>query len=514
MQSYPVRLLLLTGTLLLSACAKYDFAPIPSMESLAEGGSLNQSLLANVNMSLAKSQATFTQLNYNQNDTTVTFQVIDSNGNYVNTVDSSQLNVRENGVSVPSYQLASNIEQSRQTVDMVFMVDITCSMKPTINSAKASLINFINSTRANGYRTRMCLLTFGDSVVQNCNRFYDNNPADPSTMTQVGELIAAINMLQAGCGAADPGGPTLDENPLAALIAAENAPWAQGSQRFGILMTDAGFLYAPGNDVGLVKANKYTDALASLQRSQMNVFAAAPSLPGYNQTFSGSPSIVSASSGEFFLYSDLVAGNTTFNNILNRILLRVQTTYSVSYTADTIPGLDPSLPLNQRTITITPKNGVPYTVRITGTTSSQPDGYSTPKKSWPLTDKQIASGSLVVRVNGQVMTSGYQITGGQIVFDVAPAKGANIHVEFQNAYIKDSLNIQPVVLNANVDLSMIAVFLNGMKASGQDLKFEKNLAGQWVMVLNQNVLSESDPYKIRAHGGLQVQVEKVDADAI
>lgn len=508
MQSYPLRMLLVTSTLLLGACAKYEFA---ATDTGVGGGGLNQSLLASVNMSLGKSQATFNQVNYAQNNTTVTFQVTDANGNYINNVDPTQLVVQENGTAVTGYQMASNLQQYRQTVDIVFMLDVTCSMKSTINSAKTSIINFINSTRASGYHTRMCVETFGDYVVQSCSQFYDNDPADPTTMTQVNQLIANINMLSAGCGAADPGGPTLDENPLAAIIAAKNIPWAQGSQRFGILMTDAGFLYAPGNDNGLVPASKYTDMIASLAVSQMNVFVAAPSQAGYNSSFSGSPSIVSASSGEFFLYSDLVAGTTSFNTILTHILNRVQTTYSIGYTSDAIPGLNPSLPLSQRTITVTPKNGQPYTIHITSTTSSLPNGHANPTTSWPLTSTQIDMSSVVVTVNGTKMTSGYTIANGQITFATAPPQGATIRVDYQNALIKDALNVQQVILPATTDTNAIAVMLNGIKATGNDVTFQKNLSGQWVLVLNASVLSEADPFQIRAHGGLQVDVRKVDA---
>lgn len=528
MTMYPVRILWMALIALgLSGCAKYDFAPSPvdalndpagegpatapdwgggEAEETQPPANSDPSLLASVNMKLGKSQATFQQDSYDQNETSITFQVVDTSGNYVNDLDPSQLVVTENGRPITGFSLTNTPMQTHQVVDMALMVDVTCSMKPTINSAKATLINFINNTRAAGYHTRICLITFGDYVVKSCDRFYNNDPKDPATMTEVAELTAMITNLQAGCGAADPGGPTLDENPISALIDAAKAPWAAGSQRFGILLTDAGFLYAPGNDVGLVKASTYSEALQALASSQMNLFLAAPNKPGYNQSFGGQSSMVGASKGEFFLYSDLVNGNVTLSTILNRIMQRVQTTYKLTYVADLVPGLDPALPLDQRQIEVKAPNGT--VVQVVNTTSTLPQGHPQYTRSWILTSKQIISTSVVVRVNGQMMTTGYQIKNGQVVFDQVPPKGAHIQVEFVYALIKDALNMKNVVLPGNTDIANVKVLLNDMLAHAADYSFEKNLSGQWVLRLADTALAEADPYQIRAHGGLDVKIMK------
>lgn len=506
----------------------YTFAPVPNLnignavdeggrdwggdvpDDTNNGGGLGQKTIATSDMRLGRSQATFKQSSYGTNDTSVSFRVVDSNGNSVNTLDSSSITVTENGVPVSGFTMTGRPQQTRQTVDIALLLDTTCTMRTSINSAKSKLIEFINNTRAAGYRTRMCLSTFGDRVVIRCNRFYDNNPADPSTMTQVNELIALISAQQAGCGAADPGGPTLDENPLGAIIAAETAPWAPGSQRFAVMMTDWSFVYSPGNDIGLEPAPKYTDALASMARSQMNLFLAAPSYPGYNQNFQGSPSLVQASGGEFFLYSDIVAGRTTFGTILDRIIARVQTTYTIGYTSDNIPGLNPSLPMNQRTIVITPKNGAPVTITIDNATSTMPDGRAQYASSWTLSDKQIETGSTVVKINNVVQTTGYSIVNGQVVFATPPPKGADITVEYQLSLIKDALSIKTVTFSGAVPLNRVAVFLNGIKAKTVDVYFERNLQNNWIMYMNSTVLAESDNFKIRQNGGLSVEVVEIE----
>lgn len=522
----------------LSACAKYDFSPAdPVGTTLSENPGDNTPvipmptpapsptpnnppvvikdptilLINSTQMKLGSSSASFDQDVLSENRTVVSFQVTSSSGGYVNDLTSSSLTLKENGITVPTFSMTSNPSEYRQTVDIAFLFDITCSMKPTIASAKTRVIDFINTSRAAGYHTRMCLSTFGDYTVRKCDRFYDNDPSNPSTVSEVNELISEVNKLAAGCGSADPGGADLDENPMRAIIDAEAAPWATGSQRFGILITDAGFLYSPGNSgaMGSV-APKYTDVLASLKRSQMNIFGAVPSLGGYNKNFGTSQGVIPASNGEYFPYSSLVSGAITLNTILNRIISRVQTTYALEYVADDVIGLNPTLPLTQRTLTVTLKDGSVGTVKIVGTTSNLPTGRADYKKVFKLSDKTVDPTSLSVHVNGVAVNSGFALSGGTLTFASAPAKGAKIEVDYAYAAIVDALQTSPVLLAGTEDTSALAVFLNGVKATSSQVTFEKNLEGHLLAVLNSAVFSEADPYQIRAHGGLTVEVYRIE----
>lgn len=498
----------------LAACSNYNFAQTPMVDSqyIDEPISIPGFELTELN---AKSFGYMTpavshnQVNNSQNKTTINFQVVNGSGDSINDLRSSDLTVIENGINVPGFSLSNNARQVKTTTDIVFMIDVTCSMGPSINSAKSAVINFIRNSRANGYHTRMCLSTFGDYTVRKCDRFYDNDPEKPSTETEVTELISEVTRLAAGCGAEDPGGRDLAENPLRAIMDAETAPYAQGSQRFGILLTDAAFLYAPGNAGALgAAAPVYADTLASLQRSKLNMFVAAPNLAGYSLTFNGQPSLVQASNGEFFPYPDLVAGRTTFTTILNRIIQRVQTTYTIEYTSDEIPGLDPSLPLTNRTIEIRPGNSTaPGTVvRIIGTDSSMPNGQQPLLKKFKVTDRAIAPGSVVVKINGTLVTAGYQLVNGEIIFNLAPVNGAKIDISYSYARLKDGVSVEPIVFDGREDLSYISVFLNGTKVDGASVKIEKNLEGNWLLTLNDSVFSDADVFGIRAKGFLRVRV--------
>lgn len=496
--------LVLAAALSLSACAKYEFTPV----DLGDSDKLlaDPMTIAAKTMKMNSSQATFKQSSFESNDTSISFQVVDTNGNYVNDLESSVIEIVENGVVVGTVDIRRNQQSIQQTVDIAFMMDVTCSMSPSLAQAKTSVIDFVQTTRANGHRTRMCLATFGDDMVTRCTRFYDNNPADPETMSQVQEFVSQVSQLRALCYSEDPGGPTRDENPMGAIIDTANAPWADGAQRMGILLTDAGFVYAPGNDIGLVPAPRYTQVLDALRNSQMSIFAATPSQAGYNSAFQGLPSIVGASNGEFFLYSDLIAGRTSFNSILERIMDRVQTTYVASYSADEVPGLDPALPLSERTIQVRLRGRSDLVVTVTSTTSSMPQGRPRYTKTWTFSDQPVDPLSVVVKVNGKKLTAGYTIHGGQVTFAQAPAANADIEVQYRYKNIRDNLNVESLTLDGRIDRRLLSLYLNGIPADA-DVIFTRNLQNDWVVSLSNHVLSEADPYGIRARNGLDLEIK-------
>lgn len=505
-------------TMGLAACAKMEFTPVDLTETKLSDDSEdlnppvvimdpNMVQLQSVTMKLGVSQASFVQENLDSNRTVVNFQVVNQNGEFVNNLTQNSIALSENGIPVRGFTMTSNPQESRRTVDIAFLIDVTCSMNPTIASAKARVVNFIRSSREAGYHTRMCLSTFGDYTVRRCDRFFDNDPSKPETSAQVDELINEVNRLTAGCGINDPGGSDLAENPLQAILDVEQAPWAEGSQRFGILITDAGFLHNSGNPGALgANAPSYNNVISSLRRSQVNLFAATPSMPGYNLNFGRELGLIAASNGEHFPYANLVNGSTNLNTILNRILLRVQTTYALEYVADETPGLDAALPLNQRTFVVTLVDGTTETVRVVGSTSSLPAGRAEYKKKFKLSDKEIDQQSLVLKVDGQVVSSGYRISNGEVVFDQAPRRGTRIDVEYNYLSLSDSLQTVPLVLPENEDLNRIAVFFNNIKVTGVYVRFEKNLEERWMLLLNTAALSEKDPFNIRKNGQLEVKV--------
>lgn len=494
--------------LIFAGCAPQKFENVDGSNLEGVQDSTNNEILSNF-FKVSDSQTSFSQENLEDNKTTVTFKAQLTDGSYLNSVTSQDVSITENNVPVSHFSLSSNSQNIVQTVDIVFAVDITGSMGSTIESAKTRLTNFVYKTRNAGFHTRMCLVTFGDYTVQKCNKFYDNNPEDPATAAQVTELVSEISKLRAYKGSEDPGGSDYNENPMRALIDSASAPWGESSQRFMILITDDGFLYSPGNSgsVGAL-APKWTEVMAAIQNSQMKVFAVAPDNAGYRLKFQGQPSIVTASSGEFFLFKDLISGKITLDTILNRIISTVRTTYTISYSTDENSGLNGSLALKDRKITVQLRSGLNATVAAQTAQSNLPDGRSAYKKSFKLSDKQIKSDSVIVKVNGVVINSGYTINNGQLVFDQAPPKGATIEVRYGYATLKDSVQLQPALISGSLDVSLLSVFFNGIKARSSDVVFEKTIEGHWSVRPSDNVFTENDPFRIRANGGLSIRVRK------
>ncbi|OFZ28609.1 MAG: hypothetical protein A2622_05835 [Bdellovibrionales bacterium RIFCSPHIGHO2_01_FULL_40_29] len=460
---------------------------------------------------IESSTTSYEQPQLESNETQLAFRVTMPDGTNVSGLETGDFSIIENSVPVNNFLVQSQSTTTKQNVDIIFAVDITGSMSPTIESAKTRLISFVQNSRAKGNHTRMCLITFGDRTVKNCDRFYDNNPADPTTQSQVDELISEISKLKALTGISDPGGSDLHENPMRALIDASKAPWTDKSQRFVILITDDGFLYSPGNqgDVGSL-APRYSEVANAISTSQMKVFAATPSRAGYNRPFQGSPGVVEASQGEWFNFNDLIAGTITLDTILDRIMNRVQTTYLANYAIDENSGIDPTLALGKRKIEILLKNGASATVSIVSTQSNLPDGRKPYPKKFKLADKNIRRDSVRIKVNGEWVNSGVRLTDkNEVEFDKAPPARAKVEFSFSYKDLKDSVQIAPIILkDANLDPESIRVILNGIDALPGDIELAKTLEGFISVRLSDSVLSANDPYSIVSNGGLIVQVAK------
>jgi len=474
----------------------------------------NSDILGSFYFPLRNGKITYYQEDLETNQTSLFFQIQDSLGNFVNNLTNEELIIRENGIEISSYTLKANQQAIQHTADIVLAVDITGSMSSTIESAKLRLLNFIDSARAQGYRTRICVLTFGDYTVKHCNRFYNTDPNDPSSVADVNELKTQISQLRALRGLEDPGGMDLNENPMRALIDASLSPWASGSQRFVILITDDGFLFSPSNQgaVGAL-APFMSEVKAAIDRSQLRVFAVTPSLPGYNSNFTvreGStrvthPSIVQMSNGEHFLFSDLISGRITLDTVLNRIISNILTTYQVDYVADEISGLSPHLPISERNFQIQVVGRSDLRVKVISKSSNLPNGRKEYPKEWILTDRPIKSDSIKVVLNDKLITQGFTLHGNQIRFNRAPEPRAKIEIEYEYAQLVDALATETILLPERVDIGSVSVFVNAVKAKKADLVFTKTLENRWTLRLSEEAITQ-DRFKIRELRGASVQI--------
>lgn len=505
-QHFKTQLIAVMALLTLTACkSQMSFVPTGAVDP----GALEDTGEANEFFKLSQSEQTITQDSLEENQTAISFQVRQPDGSLLQTLNKKDLLLLESLIPVDKFQLTKNSLETKETVDIAFVVDVTGSMSATIESAKIRLINFVRRSREAGYHTRMCLVTFGDYTIRSCDKFYDNNPSDPSTNVQVDELISEITKLKALKGSGDPGGKDLNENPMRALIDTARAAWATNNKRFAILITDDGFLYSPGNSgaVGSL-APQYAEVKAALVSSKVKVFAATPSLAGYNKNFGSELGIVGLSQGEWFNFADLISGAITLDTILNRILTNVNTTFTISYVADKIPGLNPALALALREFQLQLVNPLLGTIQGLQYQSNLPDGRSEYKSEFGLSNKKIKKDSLKVIVNGLTVVNGFKLTNdGKIKFDQAPLAGSVIKVAYTYEKIKDAISLKPILLSDRLDPKSIVVTLNGIKAKNKDYTIEETIEGFYVVSLQDSALDDTDPYKIFANNGLHIGVK-------
>lgn len=457
---------------------------------------------------LQTTQQTFIQESLDKNTSTLSFQVKNADGTFITDLGPSDLLLTENSTEFKNYHLTKNSFQYAQTVDIVFTVDVTGSMTDTIENAKLRLISFIENSRKAGYHTRMCVVTFGDYTIKKCDRFYDNDPNDPNTLNDVAELISEITKLKALSGNQDPGGSDFDENPLRALIDAASAPWQSLNQRFTILVTDAGFLYSPGNSGAVGKlAPTYIELKNALAQSQMKVFAATPSLAGYNKKFGKDLGVVELSGGEWFNYKDLVKGTITLDSILNRILFDLNTTYVAEYIVEEQLGLEPTLPLEKRKPEVKIKNIPSATVISVHLKTNLPNGRKNYESEFKLSDQRINAGSMKVKVNDLDVFNYKLLPNGKIKFTTAPSANSVIKVEYQLDELSEAIVIKPLQVPKSVLKENIEVGLNGHKARHEHFSMVDTDANYKTIQLHDSVYSSDDPYRIRETGELKVTLK-------
>jgi len=462
--------------------------------------------------SFARSEAPFDQAKYDENVVSVHFQV-KKDGQSVNDLKARDLRVQENGAPITSFKLDADKERLDQVVDIVFAVDITGTMTAFIETAKRRLAAFVESSHKKGYHTRMCISTFGDYTVKNCQRFFDVDPKKPfKDDPQIKELLNELAHMEAYKGQGkDPGWPDLDENPMRALIDASSAPWAQGSQRFLILVTDWGFLYSPDNQ-GTIgeKAPHMSEVTQAIKSSGMTVFAVTPNQQGYNSPFQNEPSIVQASGGEFFEFKSVMAGKISLDHILSRILIRINTTYSLSYVVDRVPGLDPTLPVEKRQVTIATAKANGGTSEVKSITSSIPTGRPQYQQAWKIADSAVAKDSLKVFVDGKaVAASEYSLNQGEVTFKSVPRAGAKLRFVFYYEALEKNFRMEPMTFAGDVNAENSKVYLNDKEARPADFSFTKDLEGNMSLKLADTVMASDDPYDLRKNKSLKVKVVRV-----
>lgn len=490
--------LIIIPTVLL-ACSKKDFSP---EESIPEKQEVITDFSRTHHFAYKASQDFFQQDQYDRNETSVSFQVLNERGLNVSGLTKTDIELSENNRVVGTLDLSSQSVNLGQKADIVFVIDVTSSMQPTINSVKTKVREFVEKMQQNRIQALLCLVTFRDKTEKKCETIVEDNPQTPQN-ENLENFLSEVSNLRAS------GGGDTDENQLRAMMDAAVTPWRSGSQRLAILITDAPFHYQPDNK-GNAGSNApfYTEAMTSVQNSQMTLFAVAPPRDGYNRDFQGNPSLVSLSRGQYFNYSDMVSGVVGMETIFQTIVDRVSTRYMAKYVIEDNPNLDSSESLSSKRFQLRVPGFPQYTVQILGTSSTRPQGHPEFKKQFILSKKaRLASKSFSVKVNGQPWLTPVRLEESQVVFEVAPPAGSRVEVAYDAASLKEGLKLKSLVLPSGLEVTSMRVLYNGREVLMEELRLSRDDNGSIILDPAFTVLSEEDPYRVIDRRGLDIVVE-------
>jgi outer membrane protein OmpA-like peptidoglycan-associated protein len=180
-------------------------------------------------------------------------------GEPLDTLISSQVSVFESKtpkkvISVEKIPAATDVP-----VDFVFLVDITGSMQPIINSIRSNITNFTQSLLKRGINYRLGLILFGDDV----EKSYNPTPEVTNFLNWIGTVKAK-------------GGGDVKENALEALeTSATLIKWRDEANKVCVVITDAPF-HELGEDGEGITDQTHESIIELMQKNQIRVFTIAP----------------------------------------------------------------------------------------------------------------------------------------------------------------------------------------------------------------------------------------------
>jgi hypothetical protein len=257
------------------------------------------------------------------------FGLTDQDGQPVGNLRPDNLQVFEDGKLAKILDFRG-VGQGRP-VDLVFVMDVTESMQPYIDTIKQNMVNFAHDLASNNRDYRLGLVTFEDYVV---SKYPDCNCPYQKTMTSdVNQFINWVGTLHAS------GGGDIPEDQLDALAYAASFPFRPQAQGIIIIITDA-----PPHHKGDGSANTQhdqafwdhhekgqdvtdltgTDVAAMMKRNGLTLYAVVPPpfiAPEYAE-------IVEATHGRSY---NIVTEEGRFASLVREIGHSIATEYSLTY---------------------------------------------------------------------------------------------------------------------------------------------------------------------------------------
>lgn len=435
---------------------------------------------------------TFTQVVYDLNKTSVVFHAADSRGYTVKDLRESDIVLSENGQPVTRFQL-EQIPSERLT-DVVFVVDSTSGMDKIVGRMKDQANLFQSSADASGIKVNFCLVTFSDKTEKKCDRLGSVN----DLKTDLGKMSFKLSY-------------DSNENQLRALIDAVNStPWRQGARKIIVLVTNAGFSYAPENKGNAgSNAPTYDETYQLLKRSGAMMHVIAPTkIKGYDLNFNDTTSALKNTTeiGRFYDFSKVEKNELKVSDLFADWAQFVPVDYRLQYVVEDQAGLNPELPLARRTLKMSFQDST-WTSGPLYLSSNLPNGRGAYVKRWKLSRiaRQVQK-NFHILVNGEPYRRFARVDGDFVEMDVAAPAGAEITIFYDLDRFQDQMNTEILVLPTNIDLTRFVVRANGVSLGLDQVRLSQNSNGNYL--LNPGLLTADfeDPLNILGHQGLRLEI--------
>ncbi len=452
-------------------------------------------------------QKSFQQITNENNKTTLFFQAFDHYGFNVRDLQKDDLHLSENQIDIKSYTLSSERERLDHKLEVVFVINTAGSMERYIDMIKNNITYLVNKLEEDQMHVNLCLVTFRDSIEKRCRFFYPDNPLTLQN-ENVLKFLDDISRLRLHRGYNE-----YHENVLGGMLEAiRHTPWNPGNQRMIILATDALFWIPLYNSRPESReAPDYQTVLNALKESNIQLFALTQDYNGFSKDYFKCPSLVEATSGQWFNIKTLEERN--IQNIFNHIREQLNIFYKIEYFVEYQEGLNPFLALEDReinltTTTIQNSHEEDVQIEVQSIHSNLPEGADQLLSHWPLNEPDIKKDNVTVTVNRvrQKIGNDFFIENGQIFFEEPPPNSSEILVRYEFESLINNVKKHPLILQSSnhIEVSNLSLFLNEKKADQTYFEVESADDGSILLNLRSNVFSDEDPFNIRQSKGLSI----------
>ena len=438
---------------------------------------------------------------YGRNKTIISFIAQDNKGFHVRDLQKEDLIITENQSEVLNYTLSSEKQRSHYKLEIVFAIDIGGSMRRYSGVIEDNIKYFMSELKKYQIHTNFCLVTFKDSVETRCDRFNDNFEVENISRLFHNKISRREQK----------------QNSLAGLLAAAKTGWGIGNQHIIILITDAQpWIHLEYKSLNLpFQVPRYESVLNALQGIQ--VFTLTHNAPWLSKDWSGFPSVVQATSGQWFDLKKLEKKVTNISPIFNQVRDQWNILHKIEYFVEDQQGLSPSLSLEKRQILLTSNRSElnfpskDMQIEIQDVHSSMPEGNTKLQSRWVINkDEYIHPDNISVTVN-DIPEYNFLIRDGEILFIEPPPEGSQIHVQYELGNLIDNIQRHSLVLKSHSTSSPIYVktlnsplYLNGKEASHAYFEVEFSDNGNLYLHLKESVFANEDPFDIRQSNGLDI----------